>query len=69
MFMREKSCEGWQWILNMVVHGMDGVLMRFTGCMGLGYGRISGGAGYKDPFGAFYRVFFFFGSNKPILFF
>jgi hypothetical protein len=36
-----ESCSGHQ---NMVACKAGGVLMRFTSCLGLGYGRTSGGA-------------------------
>jgi len=32
-------------ILNIVAHGVSGVQMRSMGCMGWGFGEISGGVG------------------------
>jgi hypothetical protein len=47
MFMRERERPygRWLWILNMAACGMGGVLIRFMGCMGWGYGTISEGVG------------------------
>jgi hypothetical protein len=45
MFMRERPYGGWLWILNLAVRRVDGVLMRFMGRLGWGFGRISGSFG------------------------
>jgi hypothetical protein len=45
MHMRERPYGGWLWILDMVTHEVSGFFRRSMGCMGLGLGKISGGAG------------------------
>jgi hypothetical protein len=42
--MRERPYREWLWIPNITVLGVGGVLIRFTGRMGWGSGRILGEA-------------------------
>jgi len=44
MRLREKLGGEWWWTLNLVIHGMSGVLMSPLGRMGWDYGRILGRA-------------------------
>lgn len=46
IWAREKGLvESGGGLQNLVVHGVDGVLMSLLGCMGWGFGRILGGVG------------------------
>jgi len=40
MLSRERLYGEWSWIVNMAVCGMDGLLVRLMGCMGLFYGNL-----------------------------